>query len=305
MFNKLLNALNDMQPRQLLLLAGGAAVAVFLLVYVALTSFVKEAPQKQETAQRTQVMHYVVMAKEDIPPRTIIREDMLEVRDVPVEAVPEGAIMSLQDVVGTMSMSKIYSGDVVTVQKVYSDKSQAGFTGAIPEDCRAVSVSVSAVTGVGGFARPGDYVDVIMVEKDKQGATSHLLLQNILLLGVNQEAEARNGGAEGKEGKESKETKEKVSKPAIATLALRPEDALELVSAASVGEIYLVLRPFRPKDPYVLQNDFTLRASYAPVKETPTVVAAPAPAPAPAAAPAPAREESSSGIMIIEGDKVK
>ena len=49
MFNKLLNALNDMQPRQLLLLAGGAAVAVFLLVYVALTSFVKEAPQKQET----------------------------------------------------------------------------------------------------------------------------------------------------------------------------------------------------------------------------------------------------------------
>ncbi len=144
-----------------------------------------------------------------------------------------------------------------------------------------------------------------MVEKDKQGATSHLLLQNILLLGVNQEAEARNGGAEGKEGKESKETKEKVSKPAIATLALRPEDALELVSAASVGEIYLVLRPFRPKDPYVLQNDFTLRASYAPVKETPTVVAAPAPAPAPAAAPAPAREESSSGIMIIEGDKVK
>ena len=302
MFNKLLNALNDMQPRQLLLLAGGAAVAVFLLVYVALTSFVKEAPQKQETAQRTQVMHYVVMAKEDIPPRTIIREDMLEVRDVPVEAVPEGAIMSLQDVVGMMSMSKIYDGDVVTVQKVYSDKSQAGFTGAIPEDCRAVSVSVSAVTGVGGFARPGDYVDVIMVEKDKQGATSHLLLQNILLLGVNQEAEARNGGAEGKEGKE---TKEKVSKPAIATLALRPEDTLELVSAASVGEIYLVLRPFRPKDPYVLQNDFTLRASYAPVKETPTVVAAPAPAPAPAAAPAPAREESSSGIMIIEGDKVK
>ncbi|MBQ7496799.1 MAG: Flp pilus assembly protein CpaB [Selenomonas sp.] len=302
MFNKLLNALNDMQPRQLLLLAGGAAVAVFLLVYVALTSFVKEAPQKQETAQRTPVMHYVVMAKEDIPPRTIIREDMLEVRDMPVEAVPEGAIMSLQDVVGTMSMSKIYSGDVVTVQKVYSDKSQAGFTGAIPEDCRAVSVSVSAVTGVGGFARPGDYVDVIMVEKDKQGATSHLLLQNILLLGVNQEAEARNGGAEGKEGKE---TKEKVSKPAIATLALRPEDTLELVSAASVGEIYLVLRPFRPKAPYVLQNDFTLRASYAPVKETPTVVAAPAPAPAPAAAPAPAREESSSGIMIIEGDKVK
>ncbi len=154
MFNKLLNALNDMQPRQLLLLAGGAAVAVFLLVYVALTSFVKEAPQKQETAQRTQVMHYVVMAKEDIPPRTIIREDMLEVRDVPVEAVPEGAIMSLQDVVGTMSMSKIYSGDVVTVQKVYSDKSQAGFTGAIPEDCRAVSVSVSAVTGVGALPGP-------------------------------------------------------------------------------------------------------------------------------------------------------
>ena len=299
MLAKFLNALNDMRPRQLLLAAGGIALLMFALVYFALSSLTREVMPMQESTVKQTVQRSVVVAKEDIAPHEIINESMVEVKDMPEELIPDGALMSVMDLAGKPAVSRIYAGDVLTTQKIFLDKSRAGFTGMIPADCRAVSVAVSSVTGVAGFARPGDYVDVILVEKDKRGATSKLLLQNILLLGINQEVEG------------NKETKTdgkgvKVTPPSVATLALQADDMLELLSAAAIGEIYLVLRPFQPQDVYVLHRQHTMQAAYG---NQPTAAAMPAmpavqpsvPAPAAAASAAP----RSGRFRIIEGDKIK
>ena len=97
------------------------------------------------------------------------------------------------------------------------------------------------------------------------------------------------------------------NKPSIATLALTPEEMLELVSAASVGEIYLALRPFQAKDFYAGFGEYTLKSSLAE-NTVPVAPAAPQPAPQPAyqpqAAPQPAASAPSSGIRIIQGDKI-
>ncbi|MBQ1417473.1 MAG: hypothetical protein IIY91_09265, partial [Selenomonas sp.] len=89
MFSKLMDVLNDLQPRQLLMLAGGTAVAVFLVVYLALTGLtnnVGEVQKVNQPAQSQTAMTQVVMAKEDIPSRTVIQESMLEMREVPVDS---------------------------------------------------------------------------------------------------------------------------------------------------------------------------------------------------------------------------
>ena len=305
MFSKLMDVLNDLQPRQLLMLAGGTAVAVFLVVYLALTGLtnnVGEVQKVNQPAQSQTAMTQVVMAKEDIPSRTVIQESMLEMREVPVDSLPRGAMMSLQDVVGQPAASTIFAGDVVTLSKLIVDKTKVGFVGEIPENCRAVSVGVSEITGVAGFAKPGDYVDVILVEKNNQGATSRFLLKNILLLGINQDAAA--AAAQDKNGDKNK-TK---SKPAIATLALEPDDMLQLVSAAAVGEIYLALRPFHANDKGSFLNTYSLRSARAgevtaapaqPVAAQPVQAAAPAPA-----VSAPAAPRASAPYEIIQGDKV-
>jgi pilus assembly protein CpaB len=301
MFSKLMDVLNDLQPRQLLMLAGGTAVAVFLVVYMALSGMTDKAVEVQKTAPAVQTqtaMTQVVMAKDDIPSRTVIQEDMLEIKEIPVEAVPRGAMMSMQDVVGQPAASTIYAGDIVTLSKLIVDKNKVGFVGEIPENCRAVSVGISEITGVAGFAKPGDYVDVILVEKTNQGATSRFLLKNVLLLGINQDT-----------AKEKDTVKEKAgqAKPATATLALEPDDMLQLVSAAAIGDIYLALRPFHTAETGNFLETYTLRSSKGnEVVKARTEAAAPAPAPvyqAPAAS-APAAPRSSGGFEIIEGDKV-
>jgi pilus assembly protein CpaB len=296
-----MDVLNDLQPRQLLMLAGGTAVAVFLVVYMALTGMSNKAADVQKAvpaAQTQTAMTQVVMAKDDIPSRTVIQEDMLEIKEIPADAVPRGAMMSMQDVVGQPAASTIYAGDIVTLSKLIVDKNKVGFVGEIPENCRAVSVGISEITGVAGFAKPGDYVDVILVEKTNQGATSRFLLKNVLLLGINQDT-----------AKEKDTVKEKAgqAKPATATLALEPDDMLQLVSAAAIGDIYLALRPFHTAETGNFLETYTLRSSKGnEVVKARTEAAAPAPAPvyqAPAAS-APAAPRSSGGFEIIEGDKV-
>ena len=301
MFSKLMDVLNDLQPRQLLMLAGGTAVAVFLVVYLALSGLTGKVADVQKAvpaAQTQTAMTQVVMAKDDIPSRTVIQEDMLEIKEIPVDVVPRGAMMSMQDVVGQPAASTIYAGDIVTLSKLIVDKNKVGFVGEIPENCRAVSVGISEITGVAGFAKPGDYVDVILVEKTNQGATSRFLLKNVLLLGINQDT-----------AKEKDTVKEKAgqAKPATATLALEPDDMLQLVSAAAIGDIYLALRPFHTAETGNFLETYTLRSSKGnEVVKARTEAAAPAPAPvyqAPAAS-APAAPRSSGGFEIIEGDKV-
>ena len=298
MFSKILDKLNDLQPKQLFLLAGGAAVLMFAIIYTALSALVTQEEAASPPSPPAQAgMQSVVVAKADIAPRALIHEDMLQVKEVPSDAVPAGAVSDLRSVVGFPALSAIYEGDVITTQKVYTDRSKGGFVGSIPEECRAVSVEVSDITGVAGFARAGDYVDVVLTEKNEQSARSRMLLQNVLLLAINDDM-----------GEATPESSTKATKkPSIATLALTPDEVLQLVSADALGEICLVLRPFRPADRYVSGLDHIERSSYPPktpqapvqAKAAPPVVrAAPAPAPAP-------KEPSGPRIEIIEGDQVK
>ena len=126
-------------------------------------------------------MTQVVVAKQDIPQRTVIKENMLKVVDMPQDAVPDGAMRSVSEVVDKLANVPIQQGDILTDKKVITDPKLAGFVGMIPPDCRAISVGISDITGIAGFAKPGDYVDVMIIRKNKgQGNVSGaLLLQNV------------------------------------------------------------------------------------------------------------------------------
>lgn len=319
MFSKLLNILNDMRPRQILMLSGGVAVVIFAVVFSFL-SFWKNTEQPAEEAvtvnKSVSEMVNVVAAKSDIPPRTMIKDNMVQLKEVSAELVPEGAIKNVSEVLNTPARTTIFAGDVITNQKIYADMSQAGFVGAIPADCRAVSIDVNGVTSVDGFAKPGDYVDLLLVEKDDKSATTNVLLQNILLLSINQNMNAGTSS----EGNENSNTTA-ISNPSIATLALKPEEALQLISASKLGEIYLMLRPFKPKDMYVDDLEYTAVSSNAQQsynEPTPAVPAQPAQPAVSATVPLPVANVPSTNppiplqpnrleekkIEIIQGDQI-
>ena len=71
---------------------------------------------------------------------------------------------------------------------------------------------------------------------------SNIILQNVLLLSINKSMES----GENEDGKNTA-----IENPTIVTVALRPHEALKLVSATKLGDIYLMLRPAKPLENYV------------------------------------------------------
>ena len=269
MLPKFFDWLSKLQPRQLLALSAGAAIFVFALMYLALTMMIDERmAMKTLTGEETQPveikMSPVVVATQDIEPRVMLSRNMLEIKEMPVESIPEGAVTEISAIVNLPTRANIFKGDIMTAQKVYRNLDQGGFVGAIPPDCRAVSVNVNDVTGVAGFAKAGDYVDVLLLEHDDEGATSSIILQNVLLLSINKNMgiyqNPKNVGNDVTNEAPVNPAAVAIDNPAIATLALVPDDVLRLVSASKLGEIYLTLRPLKPLDDYVQATEYTARS---------------------------------------------
>ncbi len=283
MYQKIINKLNDLRPRQLLMLAGGMAIVMFSIVYFAL-SFIS-GQDVVEMQEQKPVTTQVVVAKINIPSRTRIQESMLQLKEMPVDMVPEGSISSFKDILDVQVKVSIFAGDILTIQKVFAEKSDEGFIATIPLDCRAVSISVNDITSVAGFAKPGDFVDLLLVEKSQYSVTTNVLLQNVQLLSINKDMTGSNVVSD-----TGVTTTTAINNPSIATFALHPEDVLKLVSASKLGEIYMSLRPTKPRNSFGNEVEYTIESINMPQPEPepePVYRSAPASAPMPVENPLP------------------
>lgn len=321
--------------KQWMLLAGAACVFFGLLLFIFSSG---DSGNKQASHVDTV---RVVVAKQDIPQRTIIKENMVRVVEMPVDVVPAGAAHDISEVTDQPTSVAIQQGDVLTDKKVFMDPKKAGFVGMIPPDCRAISVPITDITGIAGFAKPGDYVDVMIIsgKADDKGISGEILLQNVLLLGINKtgldsventvQDSGSNENSSGDKKKDAKaaDTGKSSGQMATATLALTPEESLKLAVASQSGTVYLVLRPVDPTDIFTVDTDYFLltnkgkdqpgapatnytppanTSSSAPTHSNSYTPPAPAAPAAPAAAPSPAAsavQAISNGIEILRGTK--
>lgn len=315
MYQRIINKLNDLRPRQLLLLAGGMAIFMFSIVYFAL-SFIS-GKDVVETNEPKPVTTQVVVAKVNIPPRTRIQESMLQLKEMPVDMVPEGSISGFKDILDVQVKVSIFAGDILTIQKVFAEKNDEGFIATIPLDSRAVSISVNDITSVAGFAKPGDFVDLLLVEKSQYSVTTSVLLQNVQLLSINKDMTGTSIASDS-----GVTTTTAINNPSIATFALRPDEVLKLVSASRLGEIYMSLRPTKTRNSYGGETEYTIESINTPPPQPepePVYRSAPAPAenPLPAipsnATPAMPLPQIPGGvpavqaapkIEIIQGDEI-
>lgn len=319
---KLQELLENVTYRQWVIAAVTVSCLMGLLVFFALSG----ADSDRKDAAKVQTVK-VVVAKQDIPDRTVVQENMLKVIEVPADIIPAGAFGDVSEVIDHPTSTMVQQGDILTDKKVYTDVRMAGFTGTIPPNCRAVSVGITDITGVSGFAKAGDYVDVMVISgKKEDGIKGEILMQNVLLLALNKTgAQAEKGDKDKKDiaatkskDKDKDEASLKGSSDAMATatLALPLDEALKLAVAAQKGTIYLVLRPYHPTDILTLDREYsmpgdkpaasptqtTVPASSAPVQSqtssyTPPV-STPSSTPAPAA---PAAPRYGNSIEVIRG----
>ncbi|WP_051533350.1 Flp pilus assembly protein CpaB [Anaerovibrio sp. RM50] len=284
-----------------------------------------EKPVQTYSGEKTTV----IVAATDIAPRTLIQSNMLTTKEIPVEFAPEDAITDVKDIVGKPARYQILREDIVTDRKVLMDIKMAGFTGMIPPDCRAISVGINDVTGISGFAKPGDYVDVMVVSGSGNDSriTSNIILQNILLLAINKtpmnpqrnvvvtpttnnEGENNNNNNSNNNGNavtsQPVQNNATATAMATATLAVSPRDAMELIAAAQSGTIYLTLRPYRPRDLFTTNTEYSkvTNKGATPQGGQPQPVPGGASQPASNGAPAPAPAQTYGSVEVIRGTTV-
>ena len=212
----------------------------------------------------------VVVASQDIPAGTRVTEEMLTLKPIASDAVPPGAFLKTDDVVGQVTRVPLVSGEQVIPTKVaatgiaITDVENPPLAYVIPEGMRAVSVEVSSVIGASGLIRPGDYVDVILTiqvqggggasggaagESASRDQLARTILQNALVLAVDQQVALPAAG--GEEGAPSVSDEGSDTNPAAATvtLAVSPVHGEVLTVAETCGQKFggrlaLALRGF-------------------------------------------------------------
>jgi pilus assembly protein CpaB len=263
--------------RVFLVLAVVAAAIAAVLVFAALNGSGDDEP----TTSAGNVS--VVVASGDIPAGTRLAEGNLKIAAVAPEARLAGTYAAAAPLVGFIARYPIAAGEQITSAKIGLRKEEKdGLSYIIPADHRAMAVSVTQVTSVGGLLLPGDMVDVIAVFSVENGtagpATQRAvtLLQNVEVLAVDQAAEEL--GAPPANTDKSTEEGEAGSEPAVAqrpedaepqpdattvTLALTPQQAQLLALAQEEGKVWLALRPFG-EDGAVELSESTLAPLTAP-----------------------------------------
>lgn len=116
----------------------------------------------------------VVVAKVAIAPGTLLTDQLVELRTIPMGAKPADAIAKVEEVNGKMLAVGRAPGDLI-VSSVLGEIAGAGIPAELPEGHVALAIHVDLASGVAGLLRPGQTVTVIgMISPDilKTSSTS-------------------------------------------------------------------------------------------------------------------------------------
>lgn len=111
---------------------------------------------------------------------------------------------------------------------------------AIPQGMRAITVKVDAESAIEGWARSGNFIDVILVRTAKeQGLESLIIAENVKILSAGASAQPMASG----------DTAPKA--PNTVTLLVSQEDALKIKTASNLGKLTFALRGTGDSSPTV------------------------------------------------------
>lgn len=260
-------------------LVAGLIVAA-LAGFVAYMTLTRNAPAS-ETASATisGEMQAVVVAAEAVPVRTVLTAALLTVKDLPIEAVPQGAVTALADAEGKLTTAELYAGEVILSPRLVDPNVASGdgrLALVVTEDEVLMAFPAGDLLSRAGVLKPGDKIDILVSldvptertvggEGGEDEQATFNLLQNVSIAAVVGGAEQQTGTAEGAITGGGATTT--VTDLEALLLTVSPQQALILKYARDAsGTFDLVLRapgadqefPVEPVDIDLLINQYAL-----------------------------------------------
>jgi len=186
----------------------------------------------------------VVAAAQDIPPYTEIKKEMLKMVNMPRHYISENVAPKVDFVVGMYTGAYgIFEDSVITrnMVKKHDEVKDRVLKNELPSGSRAIAIEVDFVRSVAGIIRPGDYVDISIVD-DEFDVTP---IESIKVLSV------KDG-----DGYEITESQSEVSIPdAVILEAISPKVRDAIVKITDAGQVHLsLLNPADVKETTINQE---------------------------------------------------
>jgi pilus assembly protein CpaB len=215
------------------LIALGIAVILGLVAVLLVNTFLitKEKAADVSPTGTTKVAVALVPLNYGMP----VTPDKVRFVDYPTASLPPGTFRTAADLMPMgkqrLALRPIQVNQPLLAADLTGEGQGASIAALLPDGKRAAAVRVNDVSGVAGFVRPNDTVDVLITRQaigaDRDAQVTDVLLQNIRVIAMDQNAYAGDGT------------------PALArtaTLEVTPLDAQKLALGQQLGSLSLVLR---------------------------------------------------------------
>ena len=175
----------------------------------------------------------VIVARTDIAFGQKVERQLLTTQAWPRASVPAGAILLFDEILpgagedARSAKAHVYQGEILLAQKLSGFGQKVTIVQKLGKNTRAMAIKVTAVTAVGGFVTPGDRVDIVMTVGGKDGLQAVTILQNIRVIGVDQQAA---------------ETADQPEVARTITVEVTPSESQRLALAQRAGSLSLTLR---------------------------------------------------------------
>ncbi len=212
----------------------------------------------------------VITAASEIKRGDLIQPYMLKIQSWPANAVPAGSFVDAAPLLPAeggeprRALRSLVAGEVILEGKISGFGEKVTIAQSLSPNARAMAIKVDAVTAVGGFITPGDYVDVLLTRGSAETLMTDTILRNIRVVAVDQSDD------------------ELIDKPDIATtvtVEITAQQGQVIALAQNAGTLSLALRTPDSKDALPTERlrigDLVPEPVVAPVVEV--AEAAPAP----------------------------
>lgn len=231
-----------------------AMLPLLLAVVIALAASVGIYRWMQHTKTRTPGVVEAPVVKEgvdialamgDLPWGTKLTRDMIKFVTMSKDNLPPGTFHTMESLEGRVLVQPVKKNEMIIESRLAPENvTTGGVTAVVSPGKRAVAVAGDKVIGLAGFIQPGNFVDVLVTVRVKQGKDSRdgeeysvtkMVLSDVKVLATGTVIEKKAGGTE----------------PApvdVFTLEVTPEEGERLAFAAAQGRVQFALRNVLDRD---------------------------------------------------------
>jgi pilus assembly protein CpaB len=208
------------------------ATVVAIITGIAVYLFASRLQTGRTVSQQVNMINVVVAATE-INENSKITKEMLTTAQFPAGTVPQTAITDMNSVIGKIAKNQISKGEQLLQSKilVVGDDGNNELSERLQKGYRAFTISVDKVSGIAGFLRVGDRIDLIITRQIEGASTTQYYLQDIKIIAIGDAAQ--NGSSKGA-----------ITTYDNITLEIKAEDCTGLTYNIINGLVKIVLRGY-------------------------------------------------------------